>query len=288
MGFLFFKNSKIKQHEFFEIEKENKNEALGLKVHICGNNLFKDKVIEDLFSSSKITDKIYSSRAKKEFRTDQFYWIAQDYQNISKEIIDNIMKEIENDRDRIKPPIIQQVILCFLSENNENLISLFDEIQESVYTPLFIIVSENPINRFDKVDSRKITNIICKRMKIETLNSRIISSLWECDCYYNEKGNKICRYTPDNIFKSLEIDLSFYSINILLTGKSRAGKSTFINYLSNKLIALESNAKDSVTQYLTEYYLYINNNNNKMENTSIKLIDTPGIVPNNIEQSKNF
>ena len=288
MGFLFFRSSKIKQHEFFEIEKEEKNEKLGLKIHICGNNAFRKKVIDELFSSTKITDKHYSSRAKREFKTDQFYWIAQTYQNISKEIIDNIMKEIQDDRDRIKPPIIQQVILCFFSEDNENLLSLFDEIEEGVYTPLFVIVSENPINKFAKVDCRRITNIICKGMKNETLNSRIISSLWECDCYYNEKGNKICRYTPDNIFKSLEIDLSFYSINILLTGKSRAGKSTFINYLSNKLTALECNAKDSVTQYLTEYYLYINNNNNKMENTAIKLIDTPGIVPNNINKSICF
>ena len=290
MGFLFFRSSKIKKHEFFEIEEEEINKNLGLKVHICGNNKFKNKVIEELFSS-KITDKKYSSRAKREFKTDQFYWIAQIYQDISKEIVNKIMNEIREDRNEKKPPIFQQVILCFIPENknsDEELLSSFDEIIEDVYTPLFIIVSDNQIGKFAHVDNRKITNIICKEMRIETLNSRIISSLWEYDCYYNEKGNKICRYTPDNIFKSLEIDLSFYSINILLTGKSRAGKSTFINYLSNKLIALESSAKDSVTQYLTEYYLYINNNNNKMENTAIKLIDTPGIVPNNINKSKDF
>ena len=288
MGFLFFRSSKIKQHEFFEIEEEDKNKTLGLKVHICGNNLFKNRIVDELFSSTKISDKNYSSRAKREFKTDQFYWIAQVHQDISKEIIDKIMNEIKEDRDKLKPPIIQQVILCFFSENNINLLSLFDDIIEDVYTPLFIIVSENEIGKFERVDCRKITNIIYREMRREALNSRIISSLWECDCYYNEKGNRICRYTPDNIFKSLEIDLSFYSINILLTGKSRSGKSTFINYLSNKLIALESSAKDSVTQYLTEYYLYINNNNNKMENTAIKLIDTPGIAPNNIEKSKDF
>ena len=288
MGFLFFRSSKIKQHEFFEIEKEDINKTLGLKVHICGNNKFKDKVIDELFSSKKITDKKYSSRAKREFKTDQFYWIAQIYEDISKVIIDKIMSEIIEDRDKKRPPILQQVILCFFSESKEDLVSLFDYINEDIYTPLFIIVTEKKIEKFKNVDCRKITNIICKGMKIETLNSRIISSLWECDCYYNEKGNKICRYTPDNIFKSLEIDLSFYSINILLTGKSRAGKSTFINYLANKLIALESNAKDSVTQYLTEYYLYINNNDNKMENTAIKLIDTPGIVQGYTDKPKEF
>ncbi len=33
--FWLFKSSKIKEHEFFEIEKEEKNTSLGLKIHIC-------------------------------------------------------------------------------------------------------------------------------------------------------------------------------------------------------------------------------------------------------------
>ena len=286
MGFWIFKSSKVKKHEFFEVEKEEKNKNLGLKVHICGDSPLKRKVIDELFSS-KITDKIYHSRARREFKTDQFYWIARKYEDISKETINKIMKEIVDDRDLNKPPIIQQVILCFISNKNENLLSLFNDIIEDIYTPLFIIVSEKEIQNFEKVDCRKITNIICKDMKFETLNSRIISALWENDCYYNEKGNKICRYTPDNIFKSLEVNLSFYSINILLTGKSRAGKSTFINFLSNKLTALESSAKESVTQYLTEYYIY-SEGNNKTDKTAIKLIDTPGIVDKNTNTYKKF
>ena len=289
MGFWHFKSKKPKEHESFEIEKEEKNESLGLKVHICGDNPLKQKIIDELFGSTKITDRQYSSRAKREFKTDQFYWIAKVYDNISKKKIDEIMEDIKKDRDERNPPITQQVILCVISEKNENLISLFNDIIDDIYTPLFLIVSEKIIQQFDNVDCRRITNIISKDMKLETLNSRIISALWEYDCYYNEKGNKICRYTPDNIFKSLEINLSFYSVNILLTGKSRSGKSTFINYLSNKLTALESSAKDSVTQYLTEYYLYLNKDNKKkVENTAIKLIDSPGIVQNKVQKSLEF
>ena len=287
MGFWIFKSSKVKEHEFFEVEKEEKNTSLGLKIHICGNNSFKEKVISNLFSS-KITDKEYTSRAKKEFKTDQFYWIARTYSDISKETLDKINREIIEDRNTLDPHITQQVILCFFSEKDKDSISVFNEIMDDIYCPLFIIVSESEIEKFGKIDSRKITNIICKDMKIETLNSRIISALWENDCYYNEKGNKICRYTPDNIFKSLEINLSFYSINILLTGKSRAGKSTFINYLLNRLTALESCDKESVTQYITEYYLYSEQKDKKEEQTSIKLIDTPGITVNNLTKTKEF
>jgi len=288
MGFLFFKGSKIiKQHEFFEVEKEEKNTKLGLKIHICGNNSHRKDVINELFSSTKITDNNYTKRATNEFKTDQFYWIAKIYKDFSEKIIEEIMHDIENDIDKEKPNITQQVILCFFSEKNKNSLSLFDKIQEDIHTPLFIVISEEEIQKFGKVDQRKVTNIICRNMNKETLNSRIISALWDYDCYYNEKGNKICRYSPDNIFKSLEVDLSFHSINILLTGKSRAGKSTFINYLSNKLNALESSAKDSVTQSLTEYYLY-SSINDKTEHTSIKLIDTPGLTPNNIDKSKEF
>ena len=124
-GLFIFYEFRNKKHEFFEIEKEDINKALGLKVFICGNKIFKDKVIDELFSSKKITDKNYSSRANREFKTDQFYWIARVYQDISKEIIDKIMNEIQKDRDEQKPHIFQQVILCFISEINEalNLIS---------------------------------------------------------------------------------------------------------------------------------------------------------------------
>jgi GTP-binding protein EngB required for normal cell division len=286
MGFLFSKKSRvIKEHEFFEIEKEEKNEKLGLKIHVCGNNIKKKDVIENLFTGKKITDKTYINRAKREFMTDQFYWIAKLYEKFNNNTINDIMKDIKADRDINKPFIKQQIILCFISEENKNILSSFNSIINDVYVPLIIIVSEDRIEPFGNIDQRRITNIAYRNIGAESLNSRIISALWNCDCYYNEKGNKICRYTPDNIFKSLEINLSFHSVNILLTGKSRAGKSTFINFLSNKLVALESDERVSVTQNLTEYYIYLSNDNNS-EKIAIKLIDTPGVIPNNTEKTK--
>ena len=90
----------------------------------------------------------------------------------------------------------------------------------------------------ENIDKRYVTNIISKNITNEQLSSKIISTLWELDCCFNEKGNQICRYTPERIFNGLEKDNSLFSINILLIRLSRTGKSTFINLLFGKIIAL--------------------------------------------------
>ena len=141
--------------------------------------------------------------------------------------------------------------------------------------PKIILVTERKYEL--KIDKRFIINIITKDMKDNQICSQIISSLWEVDCYFNERDNRICRYSPENIFKDFEKDNSLFSINILLTGFSRVGKSSFINLFAGKMLALELDEMDSVTRKITEYYIY--KNDEKDEHGAIKLIDTPGIVP---------
>ena len=280
-------SNKKKQNEWFEIEKSDVNKDLGLKIHICGDNCRKNDVIKQLFYIKKISDKQYIKRASREFKTEQFYWIATLYENFTDNTVREIMDDIISDRDN-RPSIKQQVILCFISEDNKNLLSSFNTIRNDLYTPLIIIVSEKKIELLGNIDKRRITNIIYKKMGNEELKNRIISALWDCDYYYNEKGTKVCSYIPQNLFKSLDTKLPFKSVNILLTGKVRSGKSAFINVLSNKLIAFESSERISVTQSINEYYVYSNNNDDKYDDIAIKLIDTPGIVKNNIEKSKEL
>lgn len=294
MGFLFARClHNEEKNKFLDIfgEKQEKNEELGLKIYICGNLPQKDKIMKDLFKKN-ISDKRYSSRATHEFKTDQFYWIAKEYSNLSTNIFKSICEEIQNDTDskeENKKSIEQNIIMYF---GNENINKLFEEIMNigSVYYPFVIIISNNIINIEDIEfsEKRKIINIVLNEKVEERLNSIIISQLWECDCYYNEKGNVICRYTPDNIFKTFYSNLSFYSINILLTGNSRAGKSTFINFLSNKLCALESCKKTSTSQKITQYCLYLNNDG--LDHSFIKLFDTPGILSesNKLNECKTF
>ena len=206
-------------------DKEEINKFLGLKIYICGNLPEKEKVVTDLFHEK------YTDNETYQHKSNQFLWIAKIYPDLSEKSIDLIIDEIIKDIDKPKElkPINQQVILCC---GSENIISLINKIKSKgdIYIPLFIIISEDEIKDIKLKDKRRITNIILNDITRNQLNSIIISTLWKYDCYYNEKGNTICRYSPDNIFKSLDdISLSFYSINILLTGKSRAGKSTFVN-----------------------------------------------------------
>ena len=65
----------------------------------------------------------------------------------------------------------------------------------------------------------------------------IVSYLWEKDCFYNELGNSSCQYSPANLLYKKPRGFLFY--NILLTGESRAGKSSLINRMFNKAVILK-------------------------------------------------
>ena len=136
-------------------------------------------------------------------------------------------------------------------------------------------------------DNRYITNIIWKDDSKE-LFEQIMRTIWNIDCYFKKKQKEMINYDPDNIFKGIEKNLSDYSLNIFLTGLSRAGKSSFINLMTGKLSALESNDKESVTSKLTEYFIISNEITQKSEEyNTIKLVDSPGIVYNFNNQIQN-
>lgn len=85
-------------------------------------------------------------------------------------------------------------------------------------------------------DNRFLTII---KENIQTkLYKNIFNYLWERECYFNQRGNLVNEYSPDNLIPSE--DLTSSSLNIMLTGMSRAGKSTLINILSEKLVSLET------------------------------------------------
>ena len=171
--------------------------------------------------------------------------------------------------------------MLLFGDNND--IKMILEEFSDINRPRIVFVTENKIEIKELKNKKYVTNIICKEMDDKELNSYIVSTLWELDCYYNEKGNEIYRHTPVNIAKGLQTDSSFFTINILLTGMCRAGKSTFINLMAGKLVALEANDSESVTLKISNYYIYKDDNNK--DNGGIKLIDTPGICENAIINS---
>ena len=82
--------------------------------------------------------------------------------------------------------------------------------------------------------------------------NKIISYLWEKDCYYNEAGNLSCQFSPANLL--YKPPKGFIYCNILLTGESRAGKSCFINRMFNKVTTYESAKLESTTKVMIYFY----------------------------------
>ena len=263
---------------------ENDKNNLCLKIHILGSGEKMNYIIEKIFKED-ITNEYLKTKFKvtKQFKTEQFHWIAHIYKCglLNEDLCKEIEKEIKEDRqnkENEKIILKNQVIICFGNENTELLSSYFKKFRKS--NIIFITESECKIS--EKMDKRYGINIIYKNlvnkeMINDNLDSKIISLLWELDCYFKEKGNLKCSCCPDYIFDGLENDNSIFTLNILVVGLSRVGKSAFINLLSGKLSALESDLTVTVTKKLTEYYIY---RNNKIGHGAIKLIDTPGLVKN--------
>ncbi len=114
----------------------------------------------------------------------------------------------------------------------------------------------------------------------EKLYIKIISYILEKSCYYNEKGNELNKYLPNCIFKEPK---GFLYLNIFLTGESRAGKSSFINRIFNKLVSFETPKLESATLKINSYEFYPSENEEKdniIKNGygGIKIFDTPGLV----------
>ena len=276
-------NDEINKHyTIFQINERPEEKPLCLKIYLCGNGKGKNALIDNAFKDL-INDQYLKTIADKEFKTDQFHWILKVYcsESLSEDVCQKIIHDVDFERNQIidennKNVLRQTILICF--DDSELLCKYFKKMRN----PRIILVTQTKSEI--KIEERymgNITNIITKNMKENEVCSLIISTLWEIDCYFNERDNKICRYSPENIFKELEKDNSLFSLNILLTGLNRVGKSSFINLIAKKLIAFESDEDNSVTKKITEYYIY-KKDNKKQENNelgALKLIDTPGIIP---------
>ena len=240
----------------------NINQIL-IKIHICGK--IDDLKIENIFPelcNQKLNGILIGDR---QWKTDQFIWVAKIYKDNNIELI---FKEIQNDSDLNK--IKKHVILSFGDEDNEK---LFDKLLDigMVYLPRFIFITKNEGN-YKLKKKMFISNIIYTGLTDKEIVSNITSELWEIDCYYNERGNTTCKYLTNNVLEKMVV--SDLSINILLAGISRAGKSSFINIISDKLLALENCEKSSITSKISEYQIFSESKTEK--DGFIKIIDTPG------------
>ena len=242
----------------------------------------------------------------------KFYWIGHLFKKgISPQLIQNIglgiqkMNEQYNKENCHKIDIRRNnVILCFLEENEDS-----NDIEKQIKTMnnnLTLIEANNPI--IVTVGGKNVDRDYEKIKKINRLpggnNGDILrnvhSKLLTIDAYLNERGNIFDKVVYRNLGKFDKVTATT-CLDILIYGGSRSGKSTFINLLSNSLLAREQEYADTCTTKCTEYIIPLENINDHiaqnlqdgniydhLENQvleqinhfrgKLKIIDTPGLV----------
>ena len=179
----------------------------------------------------------------------------------------NKEQNIQNNQQNISK---NNIIIKFGSNNTDFLLEYIDCFFSKLFIPQIAIITNEEIK--GNQNNRFLT-VIKEKMHSE-LYKDIFSYLWERECYFNQRGHLMSEYAPKSHDKIKDLPCS--SLNILLTGISRSGKSTFINTLSKKLISLETPECLSVTREINEFVIY-----KEVEGQGtikFKLIDTPGLT----------
>ena len=249
MGFFCSTSNKFNDESKANMKKTNfKNTKL--RIHICG--LWQEKQNEIVYKNIKDNIKeeidLDSNDKDRDFK---------EYEStlLTPKICEQIEQNIEQDKTS-KLEIVNHAMLCFGDNNDMDMVL---EEFSLVHRPRIILITEEQI-KINKEGKKYITIIIRKGMSNEELKNKIITSLNEIYCYYNEQN--VNEESNDNN----------YPLKILLTGLRLSGKSTFVNLFFNKLLAFVTNDTESGTLKISEYNIKDNFNQNK-----IKLIDTPGI-----------
>lgn len=166
-----------------------------------------------------------------------------------------------------------------------------------VNNPIIITVGGRNVDEdFEKL---KLINKLPGGNKDDILRN-IQSKLLTIDAYLNERGNIFDEIVYRNSGKINRVTATT-CLDILIFGGSRSGKSTFINKLSNSLLAREQNNAETCTTKCTEYIIPFENleyntlenhhgeiNHADLENKvselinqytgKLKIIDTPGLL----------
>ena len=183
----------------------------------------------------------------------------------------------------------ESVIIFFTEEDNDDieLINFFED-KNTYFHPFIIFISSNKKknkefyvnyikeNEFD-FDER---NIEIFDKGIENLKEKLLKKLWKICCYYNEIGDNIVFPELEFIGAKKELNVKFNNcLNIFITGKPGAGKSTFINVICGEKKAKEKSGGSSVTNNIIKYFI---------GDFPIALYDTPGFISrNDIENTMN-
>jgi len=225
--------------KYFEVKKEieDYNTFIPFLIEVIRNNKF--TIVWNAFNYPKLLDNNYKAILKSFYKRIN---IEEDKHNIVIKFSNSYSKDFSTIINKIK-------------KNKPFLLYVFtkDDIDENEFKYFKFPQYISYIKGCDNLNDKEIQYSF-----IETITFYII----EKQRYFFELNST---------FQYLFLSSSFIECNILLLGESRAGKSSFINRVFNRLVSHEDANLESVTNNSTQYSFL-------KGKVGIKFIDTPGIV----------
>ena len=166
----------------------------------------------------------------------------------------------------------ESVIIAFLNKgNNEELqiISYFEQKSNLKRPRLLFISNDKNIDFYSKYINDNELDYDEKDIEIikeEELENQLINKLIDCYKYYYQIGDDELIF-PNVEQNNIEFKIN-YTVNLFVTGKPGAGKSSLINLLLKEKKAKESTGKNTTNKIIK----FIK------KNTSLAFFDTPGFI----------
>ena len=179
--------------------------------------------------------------------------------------IEHIMSLISEQIKKIKENEKIQNNIIIAKDTDLNFFDKVKEINKKLLDikSHIIYISQNKLENIRFYDKRIVTNIYGNRINDRNfIKDKLKEILIMKDCYFNQRTDEFKKS-----MKLSNINVSSQYLNIIVIGPSRAGKSTFCNFLLDKLEAIESSGKESETFIVNEY-----------SNEYFHIFDTPGLT----------
>ena len=264
-----------------ESQQEN-YDNLKMKIIFCGNKIDKklfnliiiDKDKDELFTFDNYSEEGYITKSILKPKWD-FLLFEDGFDEKQRETIYKIIYKNFSSKGKEG----ESIIVFFTEEDDDDkgLLDFFDD-KNTYFHPFIIFISSNKNKNKEYYDNYiKNNDLDFDERNIEIFNKedsnireKILRKLWKACCYYNEIGDNIVFPELEIVGAKKELNVKYNNcLNIFITGKPGAGKSTTVNVICREKKAKEKSGGPSVTSHVIKYFI---------GDSPIALYDTPGYI----------